>query len=287
MRQKRIVAIHDISCVGRCSLTVALPVISAAGVEVSVIPTAVLSTHTGGFYGYTYRDLSDDILPIAGHWQSLGLQFDAFYTGFLGSYRQLDIIAELFERFKRTDNLMVVDPVMADHGQLYKVYDSSFPIGMRKLCKKADILVPNITEACLLTDTPYREGPYGEQFIEELLNKLLELGPGWAVLTGVCFEEGHLGVATCSGKAPRYYFRDKIEGIYHGTGDVFASTLLAALMNGVGMETSARVAVDFTVECIGRTKSGATDPRYGVNFEAGLKGLAERIYREKDKAKNR
>lgn len=287
MRQKRILAIHDISCVGRCSLTVALPLISATGIEVSVIPTAILSTHTGGFYGYTYRDLTDDILPIAGHWQSLGLQFDAVYTGFLGSYRQLDIISELFDRFKRADNLMVVDPVMADHGQLYKVYDSSFPAGMRTLCKKADILVPNITEACLLTGTPYREGPYSEKFIEELLNKLLELGPKWVVLTGVCFEESHLGAAAYSGSVPGYYFREKIEGIYHGTGDVFASALIASLMNGVGMETSARIAVDFTVECIERTKKAGTDVRYGVNFEAGLKELAERVYRERDKEKGK
>ena len=209
MRQKRIVAIHDISCVGRCSLTVALPVISAAGVEVSVIPTAVLSTHTGGFYGYTYRDLSDDILPIAGHWQSLGLQFDAFYTGFLGSYRQLDIIAELFERFKRTDNLMVVDPVMADHGQLYKVYDSSFPIGMRKLCKKADILVPNITEACLLTDTPYREGPYGSSSSRSC-SISFELGPGGQCSRGYALRKPPQG-CHLFGKAPRY-FRDKMKG---------------------------------------------------------------------------
>lgn len=287
MKQKRILAIHDISCVGRCSLTVALPLISAAGIEVSVIPTVVLSTHTGGFTGYTYRDLADDIMPISSHWQKLGLGFDAIYTGFLGSYKQLEIISDLFDRFKTGDNLILVDPVMADHGKLYKVYDDSFPEGMRELCKKADILVPNITEACLLTGTPYREGPYDEKFIEELLKKLSGLGPKWVVLTGVYFDEARLGAAVYSENAASYSFSKRIEGLYHGTGDVFASAMLAALMNGIDIHTAARIAVGFTVECIERTKNAGTDIRYGVNFEAGLKDLAERIYSERDKSQRK
>ena len=150
--QKRVAAIHDISCLGRCSLTVALPIISAAGIECSVLPTAVLSTHTGGFTGFTYRDLTDDILPIADHWRELGIGFDALYTGFLGSFGQIAIVSELFERFKTDENIVLVDPVMADNGELYKIFPPDFPSGMRKLCEQATVIIPNITEAISLSD---------------------------------------------------------------------------------------------------------------------------------------
>ncbi|MDD4002607.1 MAG: bifunctional hydroxymethylpyrimidine kinase/phosphomethylpyrimidine kinase, partial [Clostridia bacterium] len=161
-RQLRVAAFHDISCAGRCSLTVALPIISAAGIEVSIVPTAVLSTHTGGLSGYTYRDLSCDLIPIINHWKTLDLKFDALYSGFLGSAEQIDIMSQIFDSLKTRDNLIIIDPVMADEGSLYKVYDKSYPQGMKKLCKKADIIVPNITEAALLTDMPYTKGPYKE-----------------------------------------------------------------------------------------------------------------------------
>ncbi len=164
--QKRIVAIHDISCFGRCSLTVALPIISAFGIETSIIPTAVLSTHTGGFSDFTYRDLTDDILPIVNHWKSLGLNFDAIYTGFLGSFEQIDIIDQVFELLKTPQTLIIVDPVMADNGELYKIFPKDFPKGMKKLCQKADILIPNLTEAALLLDEPYKPGPYTKEYID-------------------------------------------------------------------------------------------------------------------------
>jgi pyridoxine kinase len=159
-RQKRVAAIHDISCFGRCSLTVALPIISSAGIECAVVPTAVLSTHTGGIDGYTFHDLTDEIMPIAKHWKSLDLEFDAIYTGYLGSFHQLDIVSSLFDLLGSNDTLKVVDPVMADNGVLYKSFPADFPKGMRKLCAKADIIVPNITEAVLMLDEPYQEGPY-------------------------------------------------------------------------------------------------------------------------------
>jgi pyridoxine kinase len=171
-RQKRIAAIHDISCFGKCSLTVALPIISAADIEVSVIPTAVLSTHTGGFTGYTFRDLTDDMLPIARHWKSLGLEFDAIYTGYLGSFRQLDIVSEIIDMLKTQDTLIVVDPVMADNGRLYASFPDTFPEGMKKLCSKADVVVPNITEASLMLEIPYEEGPYTDEHIEGMLRGL-------------------------------------------------------------------------------------------------------------------
>lgn len=277
--QKRVAAIHDISCFGKCSLTVAMPIISAAGVEVSVIPTAVLSTHTGGFTGYTYRDLTEDILPIADHWKTLGLKFDALYTGFLGSFEQLDIVSEVLRRFKTQDNLTVVDPVMGDNGQLYKVFSADFPAGMRRLCAGADVIVPNLTEAALLLDEPYREGPYQKDYIESLLKRLSALGPRKVVLTGVYFDGERLGAAVYDSAAGTvdYALAGRIEGYYHGTGDVFASALVAALLNGRSLGEAARISVEFTVGSIRRTRAAGTDVRYGVNFEAGLPGLARAL----------
>jgi pyridoxine kinase len=165
-KQKRLAAIHDISCFGKCSLTVALPIISAAGIETSVIPTAVLSTHTGGFKGYTFRDLTADLKPIAEHWSSLGLRFDAVYTGYLGSFEQLNIVSEIISLLKTADTLVIVDPVMADNGKLYASFPLNFPEGMKKLCSLADVIEPNLTEASLLLDLPYNEGPYTKDYIE-------------------------------------------------------------------------------------------------------------------------
>jgi pyridoxine kinase len=278
-RQKRVAAIHDISCFGKCSLTVALPILSSAGIETSVIPTAVLSTHTGGFSGYTYRDLTEDILPVVSHWQTLGITFDAVYTGFLGSFQQIDIVSEIFDRLKTEDNMLVVDPVMADNGKLYPVFGEDFPKGMKKLCWKTDLLVPNITEACLLLEKPFEDGPYDVSYIEDLLDGLAGLGPKQIVLTGVSFDDTHLGAAsldTASGKID-YSFSKRIEGFYHGTGDVFASTLVAGLLTGHDLNKASRLAVDFTVKSIIRTKEAGTDVRFGVNFEEGLKDLANML----------
>ncbi|MDR1217829.1 MAG: pyridoxamine kinase [Oscillospiraceae bacterium] len=271
-KQKRIAAVHDISCFGKCSLTVALPVISAAGIEVSCIPTAVLSTHTGGFTGYTYRDLTGDMLPIASHWKQLGLGFDAIYTGYLGSFEQLDIVSEIFDMLAGGDTLVVVDPVMADDGRLYPSFSPDFPRGMRALCSAADVIVPNMTEAALLLGEPYREGPYTREYIEELLSGLIELGPGRAVLTGVYFDGESLGAACRDSRLAetKYVMSRKIPGSYHGTGDVFASALTSCLVTGLTPEDSVRLAVEFTVGSIERTRRAGTDMRYGVNFEAGL-----------------
>jgi pyridoxine kinase len=278
-KQKRIAAIHDISCFGRCSLTVALPIISATGIEVSAIPTAVLSTHTGGISGYTYRDLTDDILHVVEHWQTLHLDFDAVYTGFLGSFEQLDIISEVLNRFKTKDNLIIVDPVMADNGALYKTFSSNFPEGMRKLCEKADVIVPNITEAVFLLGEPYREGPYTRPYIERLLNRLAGLGPKQVVLTGVCFNDTQLGAACYDARLKKvdYAFAERIPGYYHGTGDVFASVLVGSLLNGCALAKAVKNAVDFTASSIERTREAGTDIRFGVNFEAGLPRLAQRL----------
>lgn len=267
--QKRVAAIHDLSGFGKCSLTVALPILSAAGIETSALPTAILSTHTGGISGYTYRDLTEDMRPVMKHWKSLDIKFDAIYTGFLGSFEQLDIVKEFFDAFRQEDNLILVDPVMGDNGELYTVFTREFAAGMRMLCQKADIIVPNLTEAALLLDEPYHPGPYTHAYIESLLRKLGALGPQKVVLTGVYFKEDELGAATYDRTTDTidYVFTQKIPGYYHGTGDVFTSALLSALLNDFSLIDAAAIAVHFTTDSIRRTYKAKTDYRFGVNFE--------------------
>ena len=267
--QTRVAAIHDLSGFGKCSLTVALPILSAAGIETSALPTAILSTHTGGISGYTYRDLTEDMRPVMKHWKSLDIKFDAIYTGFLGSFEQLDIVKEFFDAFRQEDNLILVDPVMGDNGELYTVFTREFAAGMRMLCQKADIIVPNLTEAALLLDEPYHPGPYTHAYIESLLRKLGALGPQKVVLTGVYFKEDELGAATYDRTTDTidYVFTQKIPGYYHGTGDVFASALLSALLNDFSLIDAAAIAVHFTTDSIRRTYKAKTDYRFGVNFE--------------------
>lgn len=271
-QQKRVMAVHDLSCFGKCSLTAALPILSAAGAEAVPLPTAVLSTHTGGFSGYTFRDLTEDIPAIAAHWKSLSLHFDAIYTGYLGSYEQLKLISHIIDDFKRKDTLVCIDPVMADAGKLYRSFRPDFPRGMAKLCAKADLILPNMTEAAFLLEEPCREGPYSAEEIQKTLRRLAELGPKKIVLTGVWFEPEHLGCAVYDAEKnlTGYAMSRRIEGFYHGTGDVLASALLGALMNGLPLLQAAQAAVDFTESSIRRTHEAGTDVRYGVNFEAGL-----------------
>ena len=276
MEQKRVLTIQDISCVGRCSLTVALPIISAAGIETSILPTAVLSTHTGGFTDYTYRDLTEDIAPIVSHWKSLELTFDAVYTGYLGSFEQLRLVSDIFDTFKTNKNIIVVDPAMADNGVLYGGFSDDFPSGMAKLCAKADIVVPNLTEAAFLLGEDYHE-TYDKAYIEELLKRLYALGSKNVVLTGVSFEADKLGVATYDGKTITYYFSERIDGYYHGTGDIYASTLVAAMLSCGSLETASRIAVDYTVSCINATLGGDRERKYGVNFESCLPSLIKML----------
>lgn len=270
MGQKRVAAIHDISGFGKCSLTVALPIISAAGIETSVIPTAVLSTHTGGFTGFTFRDLTDDILPIAQHWAREGFSFDAIYSGYLGSKAQVQLVIKATELLKNSNTKIIVDPVMADHGKLYTGFEEDFPKEMLSLCKRADIIVPNITEACLLVGKEYKAPPYTKDYIEDLLNCLYsEIGVD-IVLTGVCFDDERLGAAVVCGGKISYCFTGKSDAVFHGTGDVFASALTAAVLRDFTLEAGAQIAVDFTRDCIERTLKENSDRRYGVNFEGEL-----------------
>jgi len=278
-KQKRVAAIHDISCVGRCSLTVALPIISAAGFDTSVLPTAVLSTHTGGFEGFTYRDLTEDIKPISDHWQSLDLKFDALYSGFLGSFEQIDLVADLFKTFRRPDTLVMVDPVMADNGVLYSIYSPEMAKGMAKLCALADIVVPNLTEAAFILEEDYVGDAYSPEYIEATLRKLASLGAKKVVLTGVSFEKDKLGAAAYDSDSDKvsYAFNDRIEGYFHGTGDVFGSTLLSALLNDFPLEEAIQIAVDYTHKCIALTVESEQERRYGVCFERAIPYLIKRL----------
>ena len=238
-----------------------------------------MSTHTGGFTGFTYRDLTEDILPVVSHWQTLPITFDALYTGFLGSFQQIDLMNDVFRRLKTKDTLVLVDPVMADHGQLYKIFPANFPEGMKKLCAVADCIVPNMTEAALLLGEPYAEGPYTKGYIKSLVERLSALGPERVVLTGVYFEETRLGAAAYDARTGQldFLFGERIEGMYHGTGDVFASALLSGLLHGMTLANATQLAVDFTVGSIARTKAANTDIRFGVNFEEGIPMLISRL----------
>lgn len=278
-RQKRVAAIHDVSCVGRCSLTVALPIISAAGFDTSVLPTAILSTHTGGFEGFTYRDLTEDIKPITDHWQSLNIKFDALYSGFLGSFAQIDLVADLFKTFRSEGTLVMVDPVMADNGVLYSIYSPEMAKGMAKLCALADIVVPNLTEAAFILDEEYIGENYSPEYIETTLRKLSSLGAKKVVLTGVSFEKDKLGAAAYDSELDKisYAFNDKIEGYFHGTGDVFGSTLLSALLHDLPLEEATQIAVDYTHKCITLTVQAEQEIRYGVCFERAIPYLIKRL----------
>lgn len=271
--QKRVAAIHDISCIGKCSLTVALPVISAAGIECAVIPTAVLSTHTGDFSGYTFRDLTDDIMPVAAHWKREGLTFDAVYTGYLGSVEQIDLVCRAVDTFGTDKTLLIVDPVMADHGKLYAGFPESFPKEMVRLCAKADIITPNITEAAFMTDMPYMEAPHTKEYIEGLLQGLRKFASGKIVLTGVCFKQCEIGAACLENDKLEYIFTPHVDATYHGTGDIFTSTLTCGILKGKTLSESALIAAKFTAGCIKITKGQYPEIKYGVNFESQIPNL--------------
>lgn len=274
---KRIVTIQDISCLGKCSLTVALPIISAMGVEACVVPTAVLSTHTM-FKEFTFRDLTEDIAPISEHWQRENFHFDAIYTGYLGSFEQLRLMSQFFDDFKRDDNLIFIDPVMGDYGKLYTGFTPEFAAEMAKLCGKADVIVPNMTEAAYMLGIPYRE-TYDEAYAKDVLQKLCALGAKKAVLTGVSYVPNKIGIMIYDREADVFttYFHDRIDASYHGTGDVFASTCVGGLMNGLSLEDALKVAADYTVECIRLTEEEPHHNLYGVNFESAIPFLLGRL----------
>lgn len=269
MSYKRVLTIQDISCIGQCSLTVALPIISACGVETAVLPSAVLSTHTGGFTGYTFRDLTDDMPLISEHWAKENLRFDAVYTGYLGSTRQIDIVKAIMDA--HNDGLNIVDPAMADNGKLYYGFDDEFVAAMKSLCAKADIVLPNITEACFLTGIEYKV-EYDREYVDSILNALKAMGAKTIILTGVSYTSTTTGVVVYENGEYSYYEHQKIEGGCHGTGDVYASAFTGALMRGHSTFKAAAIAADYTVLCIEKTLPDKSH-WYGVKFETCIPEL--------------
>lgn len=273
---RRILTIQDISCFGQCSLTVALPILSACGLETVILPSAVLSTHTMGFTGFTVRDLTDDMPAIAEHWKKEGISFDAVYTGYLGSARQIEYVKSIMASLLRDGGLKIVDPAMADMGKLYPAFDMAFVQEMKKLCAVADYVLPNITEACFLTGIEYRE-KYDESYIKSLVDGLIALGAKNVVLTGVGYEDGKTGVVVSDGKTSKYYSHRKIAKGCHGTGDVYASAFAGAMLQGRDAFESACIAADYVVQCIETTQE-EKDHTYGVAFEKTLPSLISRVF---------
>lgn len=274
---KRLLTIQDISCFGKCSLTASLPVISAMGVETAVIPTAVLSTHTGsGFSGYTFRDLTDDIAGIAAHWKKLGLHFDTIYTGYLGSVEQVDIIKRLIEDFRTEDTLVVVDPVMGDGGRMYAGFDNRFITAMRSLCAVADCILPNATETALLLGENYRNDLTLDD-IKERLRRLTETGCRMAIMTGASPDKARTGAVAYIPEEERFVssFGKNISGSYHSTGDIFSSVFSGGMTLGMDIQQALDLAVSFTRQCIENTLPVREEHWYSVRFEPCLGTLAE------------
>lgn len=270
---KKVLTIQDISCFGKCSITVALPIISAMGVETVILPTAVLSTHTM-FKDFTVKDLTDQLVPITDHWKKEGLKFDVIYTGYLGSAEEIEIAKKIFVEFGGDDTMIFIDPVMADNGKLYAAFDENYAKLNAGLCGTADIIVPNITEACFMTDTEYKE-VYDEDYVKDLLQKLAGLGSKVVVLTGVSLSEGKTGVYGLDTRTGEYftYQNDRVNVSYHGTGDVFSSVSVGAIARGLSMKEAFRLAADYTARTIQVTEENPENPWYGVDFEATIPEL--------------
>lgn len=271
MAYKRILTIQDISCLGQCSLTVALPIISACSHETCILPSAVLSTHTGGFSGYTVNDLSGDFPSIKEHWLKEGISFDAIYTGYLGSTQQIEYVSDIFDTLKRKDAKIIVDPAMADNGKLYWGFDDEYVKGMVYLCSKADIILPNVTEACFLTGVEYKES-YDKAYVDLLISKLSEICKGTIIITGVSYDDKEINVVIADNGEQTPYVHRRISKSFHGTGDIFSSAFVGAYMQGKSMFDAVQIASDYTVECIENTVDDESH-WYGTKFETALPSL--------------
>ncbi len=275
MTYKRVLTVQDISCVGQCSLTVALPIISACGVECAVLPSAVLSTHTYGFQGYTFRDLTDDMPAIREHFVKEGIRFDAIYTGYLGSAKQIDYVMDFFAQTSSEGCITIVDPAMADNGSLYPGFDMEFVKAMRRLCGQADYILPNLTEACFLTDTEYKT-EYDKAYIDGIIAKLVALGAKNVIFTGVSYCKDMTGIVVYENGVYSYYEHDFLPGSCHGTGDIYASAFTGSLVRGKSALESAQIAANYTMECI-RATADEDNHWYGAKFEPVLGKLISMI----------
>lgn len=274
---KRILTIQDISCFGKCSLTVALPILSAMGIETAILPTAVLSTHTL-FQGFTCKDLSDQLKPITDHWKKEKITFDAIYTGYLGTEEEIDTVIGIIESFRNENTLVFIDPAMGDNGKLYPAFNEHYARRNADLCAIADIADPNITEAAYLTGLPYRES-YTEEYVKELLLALAAIGTKTPILTGVSLSEGKTGAMGYDSKRKEFfrYQNDRIPAAYHGTGDIFSSVLAGAFVRGIDRADALKIAADYTALTIAETLKNPENPWYGVDFEATIPALVNSL----------
>ncbi len=282
---KRVAAIHDLSCFGRCATTVISPALSAMGVQVIPVPTALLSSHTGGFTDMYFKDLSEDMNSISDHFERLGLKFDAIYTGFLGSERQIDIVLDFIKKFSTKDTLVFVDPVMGDDGVLYSTYNDELCRRMRELCSVADIITPNLTEACFLSDVEYRDtsdmsAAEAFELAEALRERLATLTKGKIVITGIPHKDGMFGTyghTEVDSERGDMYSVVRMSKSYPGTGDLFASVLLGALLHGDDESSAIRFASDYITRVMEYTSHFDTPEREGVAFEHFMAELAEHV----------
>ena len=274
---KRILTVQDISCFGKCSLTVALPILSAMGIETAILPTAVLSTHTL-FKGFTCKDLSDQLEPITDHWKKEKITFDAIYTGYLGTEEEIDTVIGIIESFRNENTLVFIDPAMGDNGKLYPAFNEHYARKNADLCAIADIADPNITEAAYLTGLPYRES-YTEEYVKELLLALAAIGTKTPILTGVSLAEGKTGAMGYDSKRKEFfrYQNDRIPAAYHGTGDIFSSVLAGAFVRGIDRADALKIAADYTALTIAETLKNPENPWYGVDFEATIPALVNSL----------
>ncbi len=275
MMTPRVAAIHDMSGFGRCSLTVAIPILSAMGIQCCPLPTAFLSTHTGGFEGFTFLDMTDEMPKVAAHWKQLDLGFRALYSGFLGSERQIGIVEDFIRDFRADGTIVVVDPVMGDHGKVYQTYTPAMCAGTAHLAAQADVITPNLTEAALLLGIPYEDLPAGEAGCREIVEKLSLEGRRSVVLTGAAAGEDATGAVCFDAADGRVHTvqTERVPREFHGTGDVFASVLTGALVQGASLTEAARAAVDFVKLCAERTAAEGLPMREGVDFEPLLGAL--------------
>jgi pyridoxine kinase len=271
----KILTIQDISCYGQCSITVALPIVSAFGIETAILPSAVLSTHTAGFEGFTVRDLTEDLPEIRKHWESEGIYFDAIYTGFIASAEQLDYIKDIIDSRLKPGGLVFVDPAMADHGEFYNGFDQEFADKMGELCKLGDYILPNTTEACYILHKPWKEEFTREEMLE-MANELSQFTKRHVILKGDTSEEGKLGMIVLDKEdsSCEIVYNDKIDYVSHGTGDVFASAFVGSTMRGKTPTQAAQIAGEFTKRAIEKTVGDETH-KYGVKFEQVILDLNE------------
>lgn len=269
MPTPRVAAIHDMSGFGRCSLTVAIPILSAMGLQCCPLPTAFLSTHTGGFEGFTFLDMTSEIPQVAAHWKSLHLNFQAIYSGFLGSEQQIELVADFIQDFRRPNTVVVVDPVMGDHGKVYQTYTPAMCSGTAHLAAQADVITPNLTEAALLLDIPYQNLPTGETGYRKLVERLSLEGRRSVVLTGISTAPGLTGAVCFDAKTGQIKCiqTQQVPQEFLGTGDVFASVLTGALVKGASLCSATQQAVQFVQACAQRTAAQALPLREGVDFE--------------------